>query len=87
VFCAERYAISPSGFPPSHVSLDAAMVRVIVCPAMFLNTLSSPVVPPKSAHSGRLTLVREVHVSNAAKPTEVQAGNDAVVSEVQLLNV
>ncbi len=78
--------MSPSGFPPSHVSLDAAIVRVIVLPDMPVNTLSSPVVPPKSSHSGSDTVVRAVQDANALLLTEVQAGSDASVSDVQFLN-
>lgn len=83
---AAKYTISPSGLPPSHVSLDAAIVKVIVLPEILLNTLSSPVVPPKSAHNVKFTLVRAVQSSNKLNPTEVHTGNDAVVSEMQPTN-
>ena len=54
VLLALSVTISPSA------SSAWGMVRVIVLPVMFVNTLLSPVVVPNAAQTGRLISVKDV---------------------------
>ena len=87
VLLACKYCISPSGFPPLHVILDAGIVREIVFPVIPKNKLLLRTLLPKAIHTGKDIDVSAVQLLKLRSYNIlIHAGNDIDVNDVQFLN-